>query len=106
MVNPEMWGSIETVRESAEDWLAVGLGFVFCEDDSFVGVDLDSARNPSIGFPMEWPDEIIETLDSYTEVSPSGMSFQVLFEGKLLPGRNRRVYAELYENDRFLHTDR
>ncbi|WP_238994039.1 phage NrS-1 polymerase family protein, partial [Halobellus captivus] len=45
--------------------------------------------------------DIIERLDSYTEVSPSGTGYHVLITGALPEGRNRRGSVELYDTARF-----
>ncbi|MFC4447488.1 hypothetical protein [Halorussus aquaticus] len=97
----ETWGSFETAREYAVDGSANGLGFVFCNDDPFVGVDLDDARDPETETPTDWAKSIIDELNSYTEISPSGTGYHVLIEGELPPGRNRRGDVELYETARF-----
>jgi len=97
----ETWGSFETAREYAVDGSAEGLGFVFCDDDPFVGVDLDDARDPETGTPTDWATDIIDSLNSFTEISPSGTGYHVLIEGDLPPGRNRRGDVELYETARF-----
>ncbi|AEN07589.1 hypothetical protein Halar_0333 (plasmid) [halophilic archaeon DL31] len=97
----ETWGSFETARAYAVEGSADGIGFVFCEKDSFVGVDLDDARDPETETPADWAKSIIDELNSYTEVSPSGTGYHVLLEGNLPPGRNRRGGVELYEHARF-----
>jgi len=97
----ETWGSFETACEYYVDGSAEGLGFVFCEADPFVGVDLDDARDPEEETPTEWAKSIIDELNSYTEISPSGTGYHVLVEGELPPGRNRRGGVELYETSRF-----
>jgi hypothetical protein len=48
-----------------------GVGFVFTEDGGFVGIDLDDCRNPETGEIAPWAKEIIDRLNTYTEVSPS-----------------------------------
>lgn len=98
--DPETWGSFATARECAvedED----GIGFVFTDDDPFVGVDLDDCRVPETGTTLDWATEIVERLDSYTEVSPSGTGVHVLVRGTLPDGRNRKGDVELYETARF-----
>ena len=97
----DTWGSFETAREYAVDGSAEGLGFVFCDADPFVGVDLDDARDPEAETPTDWAKSIIDELNSYTEVSPSGTGYHVLIEGDLPPGRNRRGDVECYETARF-----
>lgn len=99
---PETWSDFETARAYVTEKEAVnGLGFVFSEDDPFVGVDLDHARDPETAEPTDWADSVIEHLASYTEVSPSSTGYHVLIEGELPPGRNRRGSVELYETARF-----
>jgi len=68
----------------------------------FIFVDLDGCRNPKTGAPREWspelrrkapdlpePIDIIVTLDSYVEISPSGTGYHVFCRGKLPPGGRR-----------------
>lgn len=95
------WTSFEEARSYADGESVDGLGFVFTDADPFVGVDLDDARDLEAETATEWAEEIIDDLDSYTEVSPSGTGYHVLVEGELPPGRNRRGNVELYETARF-----
>ncbi|WP_440006651.1 phage NrS-1 polymerase family protein [Halomicrococcus sp. SG-WS-1] len=99
--DPKTWTGFDHARLHASDGHADGVGFVFTADDPFVGVDLDAARDPDAGEPTDWATTIIETLDSYTEISPSGTGYHVLVEGTLPPGRNRRGDVEIYETARF-----
>jgi len=80
---------------------ADGVGFVFTDDDPIVGVDLDDCRDPETGEVDSEAQDIIERLDSYTEISPSGTGYHVLIEGELPEGRNRRGHIELYDRARF-----
>ncbi|OAQ51520.1 hypothetical protein HTG_19120 [Natrinema mahii] len=99
--DPETWASFETALEYADTRNADGIGFVFTDDDPIVGVDLDDCRNPESGDVDDTALDIIERLDSYTEISPSGTGFHVLIEGELPDGRNRRGSIELYDTARF-----
>jgi primase-polymerase (primpol)-like protein len=74
---------------------------VFTDDDPIVGVDLDDCRDPETGDVDDVALDIIERLDSYTEVSPSGTGYHVLITGELPEGRNRRGSIELYDTARF-----
>jgi len=78
-----------------------GIGFVFASATSIVGVDLDGCRDPATGELESWAQDIVDRLDSYTEVSPSGRGVHVLVEGDLPPGRNRRGDVEMYDEARF-----
>nr|WP_152436592.1 hypothetical protein [Halosimplex carlsbadense] len=90
------WKSLNDSRVDAD-----GLGFVFTEDVSITGVDLDKCRDPDTGALEEWADEIVERLDSYTEVSPSGTGVHILVGGELPPGGNRKGRVEMYDTDRY-----
>lgn len=99
--NPDSWTDFETARETALSTSADGIGFVFTEDDPFVGVDLDDCRVPKTGTLSDDAERIIATLDSYTEVSPSGTGVHVLVDGELPGNRNRKDWVECYETARF-----
>ncbi|WP_224337932.1 hypothetical protein [Haloprofundus halobius] len=97
----ETWSDFETALEYLQSGGADGLGFVFTDEDPIVGIDLDDCRDPESGDVDEDAQDIIERLDSYTEVSPSGSGFHVLVQGELPDGRNRRGKIECYDNARF-----
>lgn len=99
--DPETWDSFETALEYAETGNATGVGFVFTDDDPIVGVDLDNCRDPETEAIDDAALDIIERLDSYTEISPSGTGYHVLISGELPEGRNRRGSIELYDTARF-----
>ena len=100
-IDPDTWTDFETAFEFLETGEADGVGFVFSEDDPIVGVDLDDCREPETETVDSTAQDIIERLDSYTEVSPSGTGFHVLVAGALPDGRNRRGSVELYDSARF-----
>jgi primase-polymerase (primpol)-like protein len=64
-------------------------------------VDLDDCRDPTTGELTSWAQDIVDRLDSYSEVSPSGRGVHVIVEGELPPGRNRRGDVEMYDEARF-----
>jgi primase-polymerase (primpol)-like protein len=97
------WSDFETASDHASATATEidGLGFVFTDDDPIVGVDLDDCRIPETGTTREWATDIIDRLDSFTEISPSGTGYHILVEGSLPDGRNRNGDIELYETARF-----
>jgi len=99
--DPETWASFETALDYTGTEHADGIGFVFTDDDPIVGVDLDDCRDPETDDIDDAALDIIERLDSYTEVSPSGTGYHVLITGELPDGRNRRGSIELYDTARF-----
>jgi hypothetical protein len=100
---PETWRDFETAltyhRESNSR--TDGVGFVFDPEAGIVGVDLDNCRDVDSEEIEKWAADIVDRLDSYTEISPSGTGIHVLVKGELPPGRNRRGDVEIYDRDRF-----
>jgi putative DNA primase/helicase len=78
-----------------------GVGFVFTADNTVAGVDLDKCRNPDTGQPTDTAQDVIDRLDSYAEVSPSGTGYHVYVHGFIPDGRNRRDGVEMYDDARF-----
>ena len=72
-----------------------GIGFVFTADDDYVGVDLD------YGIDEEVKNDIINTLNSYTELSPSGRGYHIIVKGKKKSGANRKGHIEVYDKLRY-----
>jgi len=99
--DPETWTSFEEALDYVRNDDVAGLGFIFSDEDPIVGVDLDDCRNPETGDLDSTAADIVDRLDSYTEISPSGTGFHVLVEGTLPDGRNRRGSVELYDSARF-----
>lgn len=105
--DPSSWSSFPKAAyffEEEED-LYDGLGFVFTEDGSFAGVDLDGCRQQ--GELSDEAADIIEELDSYTEVSPSGNGLHIICQGRI-PGKRTRTNSvpgmkgiEVYDSGRF-----
>ena len=98
---PETWSGYEEAQRACREQGFNGIGFVFTAEDDLCGVDLDGCLNPETGEIKEWAREIIEELDSYTEVSPSGSGIHVLVKGELPPGRNRKGRIEMYDKGRY-----
>jgi hypothetical protein len=58
-----------------------GVGIVLgrCNDLWLAGVDLDTCRDPVTGEVEPWALAVVQRLDSYTEISPSGTGVKVFF---------------------------
>ncbi len=74
-----------------------GIGFVFTADDPFVGIDIDGCRDPLTGQIAEWGQTLIDSIDSYTEVSPTSTGVKLIVKGTL-PEAGRKT--ELADVDR------
>jgi len=92
---PETWATYEQAISVFRKGKGDGIGFVFTEQDPFVGVDLDDCRDPATGEIEGWAKEVIAQLGSYTECSPSGRGLHILAKGTLPQGGCRRGKIEL-----------
>jgi primase-polymerase (primpol)-like protein len=99
--DPDSWTSFLQARQAAASTPVAGLGFVFTADDPLVGIDLDDCRDPDADTPTAWAAELLDTLDSYSEVSPSGTGYHVIVRGERPEGRNRAGNFEVYDRSRF-----
>jgi putative DNA primase/helicase len=88
---PATWSSVEAAREAAQKWSLTGIGFVFTDSDPYTGVDIDNCRNLETGQITDWAWAIIQALDSYTELSPSGTGVHTIVRGKLPVGKGNQV---------------
>lgn len=99
--NFETWGTLIEAREAARQRDYDGIGFVFTASDPFCGVDLDGCLDSATGEVEPWAREIVEELDSYTEISPSGSGLHVILRARLPEGGNRKGRVEMYGQGRF-----
>jgi hypothetical protein len=76
-----------------------GIGFVVTPDDPFLGVDLDGCRTDGAVEP--WAQAIVDRLDSYAEVTPSGTGLRVWIGAKLPGEHNRKGRIEMYDHARY-----
>ncbi|SEK33730.1 phage NrS-1 polymerase family protein [Haloferax larsenii] len=96
------WTTFDEALAYATAGEADGVGFVFTDEDPYVGVALDACRERETGATEDWAQVIVDRLDSYTEVDPSGSGYHVIVRGSLPPGGDRTGGLELYERARFL----
>ena len=66
------WSDYETALAAVEKYELDGVGYVFSDDDPFIGIDIDDCRDPETGVIAPWAQEIIDSVPTYWEVSPSG----------------------------------
>ncbi|MBE7461911.1 MAG: hypothetical protein HS116_00330 [Planctomycetes bacterium] len=78
--DPATWATFEAACDAIESGGHSGLGFVFAAGGGIVGVDLDHCLKDGVLHPEA--ERIVRTLDSYTEISPSGDGLHVLLLGK------------------------
>jgi hypothetical protein len=94
------WSSFEdavTAYENNKGYVD-GIGFVFTDNDPFVGIDLDDVIIDGIIEP--YAQEIIREVDSYTEYSPSGQGVHVFVKGEKF--QNIQKDIEIFNRSKFL----
>lgn len=101
-MDPSTWASWQRVYESYKNSEIAGVGFVLSPDDNICGIDLDHVRDIATGEIENWASKIVDMLNSYTEVSPSGAGLRIFLKGNLPEGRRKRSDIEAYEKARFL----
>jgi putative DNA primase/helicase len=104
VTDPSTWVSFDEALQAATEQ-GIGLGLVLGRLDDgriLTGLDLDSAISDA-GSIEPWAADIVEAIDSYTEISPSGSGVHILAYSKRgLPGtRRRRDGIEFYDGSRY-----
>ena len=94
--DPNTWGSFDQVVAAlGNGHNLAGIGFVLTEEDPFVGIDIDSCRNPETGEIEPRAMEAIKLLNGYCEVSPSKKGVRIIVKGKLPPGARKKGSFEV-----------
>lgn len=83
--NPTHYTDYRTAVSGAIIDRSRGVGFV--ATPGIIGVDLDGCRDPKTGDVAPWADEIVDQLDSYTEITPSQTGLRVWIRGTLPEGK-------------------
>jgi len=96
--DPDTWSSCEVALRAAVSRRHDGVGFVFSDDDPYVGIDLDDCIADALIAP--WAQQIIEDLDSYAEVSPSGTGIKIFARGAVAASV-KTAHIEIYDHARY-----
>jgi len=100
--DPMTWHSYPEVWAAYEEGGFDGIGFVLTLNNLYVGGDLDKCRNPATEEVDHWAAEIIDGLNSYTEISPCGTGFRIIFKANLPPGGRKKGRFEVYDSHRYV----
>jgi len=97
---PQEWGSFYRARCVYEWCLSHktakpihGVGRMFAPDDGLVGIDVDKCRDPTSGVLEPYAKDILELLNSYSEISPSGTGLRIYVRG------SRPASADFYKKN-------
>jgi hypothetical protein len=100
--NRRTWSTFDIAIDAYQRGGLDGIGMVLPaakKDEAgtvLIGVDLDNCRDPQTGVIEQWAQQIIDTLNTYTEVSPSGTGFRLFLRGRLPPDGRKRKDFECY----------
>lgn len=86
--DPNEGATFEAAEKAVKKIKYTGVGFIFSDNNLYFGVDLDNVIDPN-GEILPDALEIIETLNSYTEYTPSGRGFHVIVKADFMPEFNR-----------------
>lgn len=105
--DPATWASFDEVVAAWKAGGYAGIGYVFTADGPFAGIDLDGCIDDA-GNIVSTARQIIDALNSYTEISPSGRGVKVFIAGRKPDGIGCKSKAiagfkesEVYDRDRF-----
>src|SRR5262249_7250863 len=101
------WSSFAEALAACQRGNLDGVGFVLHrskgdEAPGLVGIDLDHCRDAESGIVAPWAQEIIGTISSYAEVSPSGEGVRIFLIGTLPPTGRKKGDYENYQSGRYV----
>jgi hypothetical protein len=100
--DPASWGSFEAaLGASRNNHSIAGIGFVFTDDDPYVGIDLDGVICERSGNLSDLAQDVVAAVDSYTEISPSGTGIHIILRGNVSGTGNRKDCVEIYQHSRY-----
>lgn len=99
--NPDDWLSFEEALQALSSGDYAGVMFAMVPDDGYVFIDLDGCRNPTNKGINKWATDILTTLDSYAETSPSETGVHVFVRATKPGERCRHGDVEIYDHARF-----
>lgn len=99
--NPQTWADYATAESAVKRWGCRGLGFVL--GNGISGIDLDHCVDPATGVITDLALDVVETMQSYTEYSPSGTGLHILWRGTKPPGACKisKLGIEMYSDGRY-----
>jgi putative DNA primase/helicase len=99
------WSTFPTIIKYFKQGGYDGIGFMFSKEDPFIGIDIDGCvKDRKL---TDLAKDIVETVNSYTEFSPSGEGIHIITKGSLPlrgPGtgkKNPSIGLEVYRHGRY-----
>lgn len=101
--DPSTWGTYEQAVHFAKrnQWID-GIGFVLTPELGIVAIDIDDCIDDN-GNLSPMAREIVEILDGYVEISPSGRGIRILVFGSIPKNHNKRdIGLEIYASGQYV----
>ena len=109
--DPDTWSHFLTAKAAASQF--DGVGYVLTREGEAVAFDFDECRCPAFdgvhaglsgGLDMVLPEiaDHVRSLNTYTEVSPSGKGIRVFAKGRLPVDGKRKGRIEAYQSGRYV----
>lgn len=99
--DPETWADFKTAQALSGEF--DGIGFML--GDGWFGIDLDHVEGDIEEYRSGGKDnivsEFIDTMQSYSEYSPSGTGIHIICKGTLPPGGRKSGDIEMYDSGRY-----
>ena len=100
--DPHSWNSFENTLEVLSGGGYDGMGYVFWEGNGFSGVDFDRCLDPKTEKVTEAVWDIVQLLETYTEISCSGKGLHSYLRGKKQLGTRCHLgHAEVYDRNHY-----
>lgn len=100
--NPATWTDFFTAQKAYENGNFDGIGFVFTGDDNLIGIDIDDCRDPQTGELNELAQSIMDNVQGYTEVSPSGTGIKIFTRADIHAAHvDHTIGLEVYPKSRY-----
>lgn len=103
--DPSTWATLVEAAEYRKNHENVaGIMVALSSKDSLIAMDIDNCIDAATNKLSEFAEQVIQVLDSYTEISPSRRGIRILARGQLpLNGRkNSNLGFEIYDAARFM----
>ncbi len=102
--DPATWADYATAAAAVTPLGCRGVGLVL--GDGFAGIDLDHCIDPATSVVDDTALDIVDAMQSYTEISPSGTGLHILWRGEKAGKACRRalgngVGLEMYDGGRY-----
>jgi hypothetical protein len=75
-------------------WEIEGIGFVPTKEDPYCFLDLDNCMDRKAGWYADWAVRLVDRLDSFAYVTPSGKGIRIVVRGELADGGGHYMYRD------------